>query len=626
MAEAPRHFTPRHVVVITKRAWPPSGETPAQSRLTSSVARWTAEGHRVTVLTPRATDHGTAPENDASAGLAVHRAGSRLTLAFRARRALRKARPGATADVVIEEVSGFPLGTPLWAGKPSVALVPAPAGELERSATGARVQSVALSLFYRTTTLVAPSVAAQSELHSGGLALERIQVADPVTDPDGLMTILGEEASQEPERMFAMVKRAGRSDTAKAAGLAVAALSANVFALLFTLVFTRILGADRYGSLGTLINYFFFLSVFGQAMQVAAAREATLGGLGTGRAMSATVTRWGRDLAFVCIGLGVLGGLLRHQLSDLTGVKESWAAASVLITGGLWLLMSIERGVLLGLREFRIVGLSIIGEAVGRLLTGLLLVVPGLGVTGAFLGTPLSMLITAGVLFLLLRRKLGRPHADGRPHSLLLLFRTNWASMVALAMIALLQVLDQLIIKHRIGGDKAGAYIAATVAAKAVIWVAIGVGLHLLPEATRLAAEGRDPRPALRKALGLIVVIASPALLIFLAVPKLLLRVAFGHPEFVQASGALVILGAAFAVLAVTYLGVQYLLALGRIVFLPILVAVVAAEGIALLRAHTLVGYAWTVLVWQCVAAAAVLFLSLRRVPAQVPAGVPGAP
>jgi O-antigen/teichoic acid export membrane protein len=288
--------------------------------------------------------------------------------------------------------------------------------------------------------------------------------------------------------------------------------------------------------------------------------------------------------------------------------------------------MSIERGVLQGLREYRVVGVSIIFEAVGRLVTGLILVAPGLGVTGAFLGTPLSMLITAGVLFVLLRRRLGKPHPDGKPHRLLLLFRQNWAPQVALAMVALLQVLDQLIIKHRIGGDKAGAYIAATVAAKAVIWVAIGVGLHLLPEATRLAAEGRDPRPALRKALGLIVVIASPALLIFLVVPKLLLRVAYGHPEFQQASGALVILGAAFAVLAVSYLAVQYLLALGRIVFLPILAAVVAGEGIALLQARTLVGYATTVLVMQCLAAAAVLFVSLRRVPARVPLSVPSAP
>jgi O-antigen/teichoic acid export membrane protein len=606
MAEASRHTSPRHIVVVTKGAWAAGGGADP-TPLSSSVEHWTNAGHEVTVLGPRRSGLLAGPH-----------------VAMRARRALRGERPASGAQVVVEEVRGIPLGTPIWSGKPCVALLAAPAEEAKRSALGARLQGVLLSLLYRTTTLVAPTAEAQAELHAGGLAVERIQVADAASDPDALLAILDAESGQEPERVFAMMRRAGRSDTAKAAGLAVAALGANVISLLFTLVFTRILGADRYGSLGTLLNYFFFLSVFGQAMQVAAARETTLGGLGEGRAMSATVVRWGRDLAFACVALGVLGALLRHQLADITGVKEIWAAASVLVTGGLWLLLSIERGVLQGLREYRVVGLSIVFEAISRLVVGLILVAPGLGVTGAFLGTPLSMLIMAVLLLVLLRRKLGAPHPDGRPHPLLKLFRQNWAPMVALAMVALLQVLDQLIIKHRIGGDKAGAYIAATVAAKAVIWVAIGVGLHLLPEATRLASEGRDPRPALRKALGLIVIIAAPALLIFLVMPKFLLRVAFGHPEFQQASGALVILGSAFAVLAITYLAVQYLLALGRIVFLPILVLVVAAEGVALVQAHTLVAYATTVLVMQCLAAAAVLFVSLRRVPQRVPVSLAG--
>ncbi len=430
--------------------------------------------------------------------------------------------------------------------------------------------------------------------------------------------------------LSARVRRASSSDTGKATGLAIAALVQNVFGLLFTLVFTRMLGADRYGSLGVLVaGYFFVLSVPGQAMQVAAARQTTFGGLGEGRALSATVTRWTRDLALVCLGVGVLAAVFRSQLATLMGVKESWAAAAVLPTAALWLLLSIERGILQGLRAYRLVAWSIILEAAGRLLTGLALVLPGLGVTGAFLGTPLSQLIIAAALFVLLRRRLGAPADDGRLHSLLALFRRHWASLLALGLFALLQTLDQLVIKHQVGGGAAGAYIAATVAAKAVVWVAIGVGLHLLPEATRLAVAGEDPRPALRKALLIIVALATPALLIFLAVPKLLLRTAFGHPEYVQASGSLVILGAAFAVLALTYLSVQYLLALGRVVFLPILGAVAAVEFVLLLRAHTLVGFATTVLAVQAVAAVVVLSLSLHRMPERVHVEIPafeGAP
>ena len=43
------------------------------------------------------------------------------------------------------------------------------------------------------------------------------------------------------------------------------------------------------------------------------------------------------------------------------------------------------------------------------------------------------------------------------------------------------------------GDDEAGAYAAAVVAAKLVVWVAIGVGLYLLPEATRRRGAGRGP-------------------------------------------------------------------------------------------------------------------------------------
>ena len=43
----------------------------------------------------------------------------------------------------------------------------------------------------------------------------------------------------------------------------------------------------------------------------------------------------------------------------------------------------------------------------GRLVSGLLLVAVGLGVTGAYLGTPVSMTATAAVLYVIARRRIG---------------------------------------------------------------------------------------------------------------------------------------------------------------------------------------------------------------------------
>ena len=126
----------------------------------------------------------------------------------------------------------------------------------------------------------------------------------------------------------------------------------------------------------------------------------------------------------------------------------------------------------------------------------------------------------------------------------------------------MLQNVDVILVKRQIGGDAAGAYAAAAVAAKAVVWVAIGIGLYLLPEATRAARHGLDPRPVLARALAVVAAVAVPMLIVYALIPETVLRLAFG-PETVVAADALLVLGVAMTLLAVGYLGVQYMLALG---------------------------------------------------------------
>jgi len=150
------------------------------------------------------------------------------------------------------------------------------------------------------------------------------------------------------------------------------------------------------------------------------------------------------------------------------------------------------------------------------------------------------------------------------------------------------------------------------VAAKSVVWVAIGIGLHLLPEATRRSAAGLDPRPVLLRALAILVAIAAPALLIFALAPDLLLRLAFG-PDLTLAADALIFLGLAMTLLAVAYLTVQYMVALGETRFLWVLAVVAIAEPILLSATHlTITGFAGIVFGVQCVVAVSVLALGLR--------------
>ena len=94
------------------------------------------------------------------------------------------------------------------------------------------------------------------------------------------------------------------SETLKAAGLAAATLASNAVALVFTVIFARILGADGYGSLAALLSTFLILAVPGSAVQVAVARETAMGRLGDDAQLAATLARWRRTLLLACARRG----------------------------------------------------------------------------------------------------------------------------------------------------------------------------------------------------------------------------------------------------------------------------------------------------------------------------------
>src|SRR3954469_13799167 len=104
-------------------------------------------------------------------------------------------------------------------------------------------------------------------------------------------------------------------------------MAANLVSIVFTIIFTRLLGTADYGSLAALLNLTIVLLVPGSALQVAAAREGTIGRLGRGRELSATLHRWTRQLLVVLLAVSVAAVLAREQLAALLNISQEWAAA-----------------------------------------------------------------------------------------------------------------------------------------------------------------------------------------------------------------------------------------------------------------------------------------------------------
>src|SRR4029077_17513132 len=100
----------------------------------------------------------------------------------------------------------------------------------------------------------------------------------------------------------------------------------------------------------------------------------------------------------------------------LNVTHDPWAAALGLPAAGLWLELSILRGGLQGVGDYKGVGLSLVGEQGARLVCGAILAAAGLGVTGAYLGTPLSFIAMGIFCWVRLREDVARiPATAGVP-------------------------------------------------------------------------------------------------------------------------------------------------------------------------------------------------------------------
>jgi O-antigen/teichoic acid export membrane protein len=450
-------------------------------------------------------------------------------------------------------------------------------------------------------------------------------MTDRPSDSPGRLVLLVRRVAGDRAAVPGSLAELRGSETVKAVGLAGAMIVNNVIALGSTIIFSRLLKDSQgggYGSLAALVSYFLILSVVGQAMQVATAREGVLGHLGVGAGLMATVRRWTRGLLLFTVALTVVSVLLRDPIAHAVGNGiDPWAAALGLPAAGLWLELSVLRGVLQGVGDYKGVGLSLIGEQSARLVTGAILAAAGLGVTGAYLGSPLSFIAMSLYCVYRLRQHVLQVESEPlaavseAPPAALSLWdhvKRAWAPIAGLIIIAVLQNIDIIAAKHRFNTHTASSYGAVAVAGKVLIWVAMGAGFYLVPEVSRLRAAGKDPRPILARALGIVAICSIPVLLIFAVASHVLIKAAFGASK-TSAANSLLFLGLAFTVLACTYLAIQYMLALRRTWFLVLLGAIAVAEPILLLNAsHQPRSFALVVLAIQAVAALVAFACALR--------------
>jgi len=372
---------------------------------------------------------------------------------------------------------------------------------------------------------------------------------------------------------------AGASEIRHAIPLAIAAALVGVVSLLTTVFVAHVLTTREYGTLIVLLGLFLVVSQPGTALLVGVVRRVSAwraGGLG--ERVRPWVARTHRVVEGTLVVFVLITWLIRVPVGHALSLPSPSGVAEILSAGGVWVLLSIDRGLLQASRDYRDLSVNLVIEAVMRcaLTVGL---AAEFKVEGAALGLLLAELITASHARFTATRAVARSTASGPDlgpevaveesggavamtvHGGKVLLADVFTALGSLLLLAVLQNTDVILLGSK-APHHSGAYAAISVPSKALVFVALVLVNYLLPEAAIRHQRGSH---ALRQLAHTLAVMAIPctvllAMAVFAA--HRVLALVFGQ-KFNAAAPAFSTLVLAMVLMSVTVALAIYLLGIG---------------------------------------------------------------
>lgn len=390
----------------------------------------------------------------------------------------------------------------------------------------------------------------------------------------------------------------------RAGPLAIAGAVTNGAGVLVTVFIARLLSDRDYGAWGQLGGLFLVLSMPGSALIVAVVRRVSAWeSAGEHERVEPWIASW-RRRGLVGVGAFVVVAVaVRWALADALSMPSPAGVSEILISGAIWALLSIDRGLLQARTQYTALATNLGIEAAVRTVVMVALPAAGAGVGGVAVGQLCAVTAAdAHARWVAARASNGLPrdplqtvrrtvgdepqvaepaavaaeHVLVDPPSSRQLALDLGAALAALALLAALQSVD-VIFYGRHDPDGAGDYNAVSVASKVLVFLAVVLGGYVLPEAATRWHRGEKATRQLAAGVAILAVPAVVLLSVSAAAPKLFLGLAFGK-DLDDASSALLPLALAMTFLAVNVLLTMYLLAVGRfVVLVPLGVAALAA-------------------------------------------------
>ncbi|WP_299886031.1 oligosaccharide flippase family protein [uncultured Lacinutrix sp.] len=302
-------------------------------------------------------------------------------------------------------------------------------------------------------------------------------------------------------------------------------LAVNGGNYLYNLILGRILGPTQFADAAVLITFLLVLSFVAMTFQLVTAKFSVVF---EDKTFTSFISKIYKNATVVGIGFGVLIIVFSKQLQLLFNTTSSSMFVIFGIGVPLYFLMSVNRGVFQGKKEFKSLSITYKTEMLSRLLITLALIL--------FFNIESSVVIAIGILisfaFGLMPFKLKNLNFKSVVNIEATKAKQVKSFFIITAFYELTQIIinnsDILLVKHYFESYDAGLYASLALIGRVVYFIAWLFVMLLLPTVVKLKKEGKATAPILFKYVGYIAVIAFVIVLACALFPETAITLLFG--------------------------------------------------------------------------------------------------
>lgn len=289
----------------------------------------------------------------------------------------------------------------------------------------------------------------------------------------------------------------------------------------------RALGPEEYSIFGALFAIFYMIEIISFTLATSATRFVSKF-VGEGKQIGFFIKKSIKHVTILGIICSMIFLVLANTLASLFKLQDSRPVLILIFILFISWIAPIISGALKGVKEFYHVGIVSISNAGFKLISGVILVMFGFGVSGALFGLAIGLLISMLISFIFIKPyiKPNNPHEPDFNFKSFYIY--SFPVMCAMFAFSVPANVDVILAKYFFSAMDAGIYTSVSVLGKIIFFFPSAIYAVMFPMITERHIKGENTAGVLKKGLLYTTFLSGSLATIYALFPQLVVKV-FGQ-------------------------------------------------------------------------------------------------